>query len=80
METALTILVFALLITGVVTAAVYALPIIQQATAAQTQNGERTQSQTCLQQRDCQSNEMTKTQQRLQLRVHVQNGECACAS
>ena len=80
METALTILVFALLITGVVTAAVYALPIIQQATAAQTQNGERTQSQTRLQQRDCQSNEMTKTQQRLQLRVHVQNGECACAS
>jgi len=39
MTSTLTILVLALLIMGVATATMYALPIIQQAEAAQAQNG-----------------------------------------
>ena len=74
MATTLTILVLALLITGVTTATVYALPIIQQTDAAQTQNGDLTQSQTRFQQRDCsQSGEMMQTRERLQLRECAQN-------
>ena len=53
MATTLAILVFALLITGVATATVYALPVIQQVIAAQTQNGEMMQSQQRLQFREC---------------------------
>jgi len=79
MTTTLTILVVALLITGVATATVYALPIIQQAYAAQTQNGDMTPSQDRLRQRDCsQSGAMTQTRERLQLRDCAQN--CNCTS
>ena len=83
MATALTILVFALLITGVATATVYALPIIQQANAAQAQNRDMTQTQDRLRQRDCaQSGEMTQTRERLQLRECSQDctceGTCTC--
>ncbi|MDQ1281585.1 MAG: hypothetical protein QG670_2850 [Thermoproteota archaeon] len=85
MATTLVILVFALLITGVAAATVYALPIIQQANAAQAQNGDMTQAQDRLQQRDCsQSREMIQLRQRLQLRECTQNcdgageGICAC--
>ena len=83
MATTLAILVFALLITGVATATVYALPVIQQADAAQTQNGDGPQSQTRLQERDCsQTGEMTQTRERLQLRECAQNcnceGDCTC--
>ena len=73
------ILVLALLIAGVATATVYALPIIGQVNAAQAQNGDMTQSQSQLRQRDCtQSGEMTQTRERLQLRACAQNGECTC--
>ena len=79
MATALTILVLALLITGVAIATVYALPIIQQADAAQAQNGDMTQSQDRLRQRDCSQNGgMTQIQQRLQLRECAQNCDCTC--
>ncbi|MHA2428325.1 MAG: hypothetical protein ACXADB_09905 [Candidatus Hermodarchaeia archaeon] len=70
MATTWAILVFALLITSVATATVYALPIIQQAEAVQAQSGDMTQSQTQLRQRDCaQSGEMTQIRERLQLRA-----------
>ena len=79
MATTLAILVFALLITGVATATVYALPIVQQATAAQAQNGDMTQLQDRLRQRDCsQSGETIQSQQRLQLRDCSQNCDCTC--
>ena len=79
MQTSLTILVLALLVTGVATATVYALPIIQQADAANAQNGNMAQSQSQLRQRDCaQSGEMAQTQQRLRLRACTQDGECTC--
>jgi hypothetical protein len=79
MTSALTIFVLALLVTGVATATIYAVPIIQQADAAQAQNGDMTQSQSQCGQRDCtQSGEMTQTQERLQLRACAQNGECTC--
>jgi hypothetical protein len=77
MASTLTILVLALLITGVAIATVYALPIIQQADAAQAQKGDMTQAQTRLQCRDCsQSGEMTQNRERLQLRACSQN--CTC--
>jgi hypothetical protein len=79
------ILVVTLLVTGVATATVYAVPILQQTYAAQTQNGERTQSQDRLQLQDCaQSGEMTQTHQWLQLRDCAPTcdgaceGPCAC--
>ena len=79
MATTLAILVFALLITGVATATVYALPVIQQVTAAQTQNGDMMQSQSQLRQRECsQSGETVQLQQRLQLRECIQKCECMC--
>ena len=79
MATTLAIIMLALLVTGVAIATVYALPIIQQANAAQAQNGDMTQSQDRLRQRDCsQSGEMTQTQQRLQLRECTQNCDCTC--
>lgn len=77
MATPLTILVLALLITGVATATVYALPMIQQADAAQAQKGDLTQLQTRLQQRDCsQSGEMTQSRERLQLKECSHNCNC----
>ena len=79
MATTLAIIVLALLVTGVATATVYALPIIQQANAAQAQNGDMTQSQDRLRQRDCSQNGgMTQTQQRLQLRDCTQTCDCTC--
>jgi len=77
MAKTLAILVLALLITGVATATVYALPLIEQVNAAQAQNRDMTQSQSQLRQRDCtQSGEMTQTREMLQLRTCLQNGEC----
>ena len=56
MATTLAIIVFALLLTGVATATMYALPIIQQASAAQAQKGDMTQTQDRLRLRDCSQN------------------------
>jgi hypothetical protein len=79
MATTWAILVFALLITSVATVTVYALPVIQQADAAQAQSGDMTQSRTQLRQRECvQSGEMTQIRERLQIKACVQNGECTC--
>ena len=79
MATTLAIIMLALLVTGVATATVYALPIIQQVNAAQAQNGDMTQSQDRLRLRDCsQSGDMTQTQQRLRLRDCAQTCDCTC--
>ena len=79
MASTVAILVLALLITGVVTITLYAVPIIQQADAVQVKNGDMMQSQTQRRLRDCsQSGEMTQNQERLQLRECAQNCECLC--
>ncbi len=75
MTTTGTIIVLALLITGVATATIYAVPVLQQAYAAGTQNGDRMQSQDHLRLQDCALNgETTQTQLKLQLR----DCDCTC--
>ena len=79
MATTLSIVVLALLLTGVAITTVYALPIISQATAAQASNGDGTQTQNQQQMQDRErKGDMTQTQDRLRLRDGSQNYNCLC--
>ncbi len=79
MTTTGTIIVLALLITGVATATVYAVPVLQQAYAAGTQSGDRMQSQDHLRLQDgTLSGEMAQTQLRRQLSECTQTCDCTC--
>ncbi|MCW4038470.1 MAG: hypothetical protein NWF13_07020 [Candidatus Bathyarchaeota archaeon] len=73
MATTLSIVVLVLLLTGVATATVYALPIISQVTADQASNGDVTQ----IQDRE-RKGEMMQMQDRLRLREGSQNGNGPC--
>jgi len=79
MPSTLAIIVVALLLTGVWTATVYALPLIQQMSGAQIQNRDVIQSQDRLCLRACsQSGAITQTQERFRLNECSQNCECLC--
>ena len=79
MATTFSIVVLALLLTGVAATTVYALPIISQVTAAQASNGEGIQSQGQQQLQDRgRKGDMTQTQDRLRLRDGSQNCNCIC--
>ena len=79
MATTLSIIVLALLLTGVAATTVSALPLISQVTAAQASNGDgnQTQDQQQLQGRE-RKGDLTQTQDRLRLRDGSQNcnGQC----
>ena len=75
MATTLAIIVLVLMINGVATATVYALPIIQQVNGAQAQNGDTTQTRDQLQLQD-KTRDITQTQNRLRLRDCSQNCDC----